>query len=71
MHAYSTTLQTITLGGAQAVRDKAMIAARQLGIAISLFVVDVKGIVILAETMDGAPPGAPEAALKKAKGAAR
>lgn len=69
MHA--TTLQNITPSGAQAARDKAMALALQLGIAISIFVVDRHGIVILAETMDGASPGATDSALMKAKGAAR
>src|SRR5438445_9946307 len=49
MNGYSTTLQNITLRGAQAVRDKAMASAQQLGFAISIFVVDLKGVVILAE----------------------
>ena len=71
MNGYSTTLQNITLHGARAVRDKAMESANQLGIAVSVFVVDLKGVVILAETMDGAPPGASDSALMKARGAAR
>lgn len=71
MHGTSTILHNITLHGAQAVRDKAMETAGKHGIAISIFVVDLTGTVILAQTMDGASPGAADAALMKAKSAAR
>jgi glc operon protein GlcG len=36
-----------------------------------LVVIDRTGILVLAETMDDAPPGASETALMKARGAAR
>jgi uncharacterized protein GlcG (DUF336 family) len=65
------TIKNITNHGAKLVRDNALSSARQLGIAISLVVVDRSGMLMAAETMDNAPPGASDAALMKAKGAAR
>ncbi|MBA2588508.1 MAG: heme-binding protein [Alphaproteobacteria bacterium] len=68
---YSRKLDTITLDGARHVKEQALAQASALGLGIALAVIDRTGILILAETMDEAPPGASEAALMKARGAAR
>lgn len=65
------TLHNITLAGAKQVRDHALRHAAELGISVSVVVVDRAGVILLVETTDNAPPGAPEASLMKAKGAAR
>jgi len=61
----------ITLYGAKRVRDHALRHASELGISVSVVVVDRTGILLLMETADDAPPGAPEASIMKAKGASR
>ena len=68
---YSRKLDTITLDGARRVKDAALAQAAALGLSIALAVIDRTGILVLAETMDDAPPGAWESALMKARGAAR
>lgn len=68
---YSRKFETITLEGARRVKEQALAQASALGLSIALVVIDHRGILVLAETMDEAPPGASEAALMKAKGAAR
>jgi uncharacterized protein GlcG (DUF336 family) len=69
--SYSRTLETITLDGARRVKEQALAQAAALGLSIALAIMDRTGILVLAETMDEAPPGASETALMKAKGAAR
>jgi uncharacterized protein GlcG (DUF336 family) len=61
----------ITLDGAKRVRDHALLAASNLGLSVSVVVVDRTGVILLMETADSAPPGASEASVMKAKGAAR
>jgi uncharacterized protein GlcG (DUF336 family) len=51
------------------VRDRA--AARASSLAIAIVVVDRGGALLLAEVADGAAPGSMDAALMKARGAAR
>jgi len=68
---YSRSFETITLDGARRVKEQALAQASALGLSIALVVIDHRGILVLAETMDEAPPGASETALMKAKGAAR
>jgi uncharacterized protein GlcG (DUF336 family) len=65
------TLHNITLAGAKRVRDHALLHASELGISVSIVVVDRTGVILLMETADNAPPGAPEASMMKAKGASR
>lgn len=71
MTEYSRLIGTITLAGARCIRDHAFDQASALGLSIALVIIDRTGVTILAETMDSAPPGASEAALMKARGAAR
>jgi glc operon protein GlcG len=71
MTVYSKAFENITLHGALALRDSAMSSAQTLGIAIAIAVIDLQGVLVLAQTMDDTSPGAAEAALMKAKGAAR
>lgn len=71
MMPHFRTLPNITLEGARHIRDKAFAKANELGLSIAIVVIDRMGVLILAETMDAAPPGAPETAMLKAKGAAR
>ena len=69
MTALTQTCQNLTLAGAKAVRDRA--AARASSLAIAIVVVDRSGALLLAEVADGAAPGSMDAALMKARGAAR
>jgi glc operon protein GlcG len=71
MKHYSRSIETLTLAGAQCVRDHALDQASALGLSIALVIIGRTGLLILAETMDNAPPGACETALMKAKSAAR
>jgi len=71
MSEFRTVWHNLTLAGAKRVRDHALIKASELGISVSVVVVDRAGVILLMETADSAPPGAPEASILKAKGAAR
>jgi uncharacterized protein GlcG (DUF336 family) len=71
MTALTQTCQNLTLAGAKAVRDRAVTSAYALSLAIAVVVVDRSGALLLAEVADGAAPGAMDAALMKARGAAR
>ena len=71
MTHFSRSIGTVTLGGARRIRDEALDQAAARGLSIALVIIDRTGGVVLAETMDDAPPGASEASLMKAKGAAR
>jgi hypothetical protein len=55
--------RNITLEGAKHVRDHAVLKASELGISVSVVVVDRSGVILLAETADLAPPGAFEASI--------
>jgi len=61
----------ITLEGAKRVRDFALLRASELGLAVSVVIVDRTGVILLVETEDAAPPGSSEASIMKAKGASR
>jgi len=61
----------ITLVGAKQVRDHALLKASELGLSVSVVVVDRTGVILLMETADSALPGTSEASIMKAKGAAR
>jgi uncharacterized protein GlcG (DUF336 family) len=63
--------RNITLEGAKHVRDHALLKASELGLSLSVVIVDRSGVILLAETADSAPPGASEASILKAKGASR
>jgi glc operon protein GlcG len=65
------TWHNLTLAGAKIVRDQALFQASELGVSISVVVVDRRGVILLMETADDAPPGAAEASIMKAKGASR
>ena len=71
MTALTQTCQNLTLAGAKAVRDRAATRASALSLAIAIVVLDRSGALLLAEVADGAAPGSMDAALMKAKGAAR
>jgi glc operon protein GlcG len=71
MSAHYQTCQNLTLAGARAVRDGAVVRASALSLAIAIVVVDRSGALLLAEVADCATPGSMDAALMKAKGAAR
>jgi uncharacterized protein GlcG (DUF336 family) len=71
MTNFARSIGTVSLSGARCIRDNALNHASALGLSIALVVIDRTGVIKLAETMDGAPPGAWESALMKAKGAAR
>jgi len=71
MDEISKVCRSITLAGARQVRDSALHKAAELRVSVSVVVVDRGGVLLLAETLDDAAPGAPEASLMKAKGAAR
>ena len=71
MTAHYQTCQNLTLAGARAARDAAAARAAALSLAIAIVVVDRSGALLLAEVADGAAPGAMDAALMKARGAAR
>jgi uncharacterized protein GlcG (DUF336 family) len=61
MSEFLTVWHNLTLAGAKRVRDHALIKASELGISVSVVVVDRAGVILLMETADSAPPGAPEA----------
>jgi glc operon protein GlcG len=61
----------ITLVGAKQVRDHALLKPSELGLSVSVVVVDRTGVILLMETADSALPGTSEASIMKAKGAAR
>jgi uncharacterized protein GlcG (DUF336 family) len=65
------TLHSLTLAGAKQVRDHALRQASVQDLSLAIVVVDLLGSVLLTETADNAPPGAAEASLRKARGAAR
>ena len=71
MTAHTQTCQNLTLAGAKAVRDRAAASASELSLAIAIVVLDRSSALLLAEVADGAAPGAMDAALMKARGAAR
>jgi len=71
MTVYSSVFESITLDGARVLRDAALELAQKREIAIAIAVINPQGILVLAETMDGSAPGSAEAALMKARGAAR
>ena len=71
MTALTQTCQNLTLSGASAVRDRAGARASAMSLAIAIVVVDRSGALLLAEVDDGAAPGSMDAALMKARGAAR
>ena len=71
MTALTQTCQNLTLAGAEAVRDRAAARASALSLAIAIVVMDRSGALLLAEVADGAAPGSMDAALMKARGAAR
>ena len=54
----SRAVETITLDGARRVKEQGLAQAAALGLSIALAVIDRTGILVLAETMDDAPPGA-------------
>jgi len=61
----------LTLAGAKLVRDHALRHALELGVSVSVVVVDRTGVILLMETADDAAPGSSEASIMKAKGASR
>jgi uncharacterized protein GlcG (DUF336 family) len=71
MNAYYQTCKNLTLAGAKAVRDHAAVRASDLALSIAIVIVDRSGQLLLAEAADQAAPGAMDAAVMKAKGAAR
>jgi uncharacterized protein GlcG (DUF336 family) len=64
-------LHTLTLSGAKRVRDHALKDASSLGLSVSVVIVDRTGVILLMETSDDTPAGAPEASIMKAKSADR
>ncbi|MGZ5930218.1 MAG: GlcG/HbpS family heme-binding protein [Rhizomicrobium sp.] len=71
MIAHYQTCRNLTLAGARAVRECAADRAAALSLAIAIVVMDRSGALLLAEVADGAAPGSMDAALMKARGAAR
>jgi uncharacterized protein GlcG (DUF336 family) len=71
MNEFRTTLHSLTLAGAKHVCNRAQLEASRLGLPVSIVVVDRSGMILLMETADTVPPGAAEASIMKAKGAAR
>ena len=71
MSTHYQTCKTLTLAGARAARDSAAARASALSLAIAIVVVDRSGALLLAEVADEASPGSMDAALMKARGAAR
>jgi glc operon protein GlcG len=71
MSTHYQTCKTLTLAGARAAGTRAAAHASALSLAIAIVVVDRSGALLLAEVADGAAPGSMDAALKKARGAAR
>jgi uncharacterized protein GlcG (DUF336 family) len=61
----------ITLAGAKRVRDCALLKASDLGVPVSVVVVDRTGVILVMETSDLTAPGASEASIMKAKAPAR
>src|SRR6202162_1333798 len=60
----------LSLAGAHTVIDKAFIKAKQLGIKVTVAVVDEGGHLVALSRMDGAMPLSPQLAEAKAVGAA-
>jgi uncharacterized protein GlcG (DUF336 family) len=71
MSAHFHACKNLSLAGAKVVRDCAIARAADLGLSLAIVVVDRSGMLLLAEVADHAAPGSIEAALMKAKGAAR
>ena len=71
MSTHYQTCRTLTLAGARAARDCAAARASALSLAVAIVVVDRSGALLLAEVADRAAPGSMDAALMKARGAAR
>jgi len=71
MSTHYQTCKTLTLAGARAAGTRAAAHASALSLAIAIVVVDRSGGLLLAEVADGAAPGSMDAALMKARGAAR
>jgi glc operon protein GlcG len=68
---FTKPCHNLTLAGAKHVRDHALLHASQLGIPVSVVIVDRTGVILLLETADDTPPESSEAAIRKAKGASR
>jgi glc operon protein GlcG len=60
----------LTLADAQRAVDQALAKAKQLGINVTVAVVDSGGLLVALSRMDGAPPLSPQVAEAKAVGAA-
>src|ERR1700693_572748 len=60
----------LSLAGAHTVIEKALVKADQLGIKVTVAVVDEGGLLIALSRMDGAMPLSPQLAEAKAVGAA-
>jgi uncharacterized protein GlcG (DUF336 family) len=71
MSGFCKAWYNITLEGAKQVRDHALLKASEMGLSVSVVIVDRAGVILLMETADSAPPGASEASVMKAKGASR
>jgi uncharacterized protein GlcG (DUF336 family) len=71
MNEATKVYRNLTLAGAKQARDTALVEAAKFGVAICVIVVDRAGLLLAAETQDGAVPGSMEASMMKAKGAAR
>jgi uncharacterized protein GlcG (DUF336 family) len=71
MSEFCKAWHNLTLEGAKQVRNRALLKASELGIPVSVAVVDRTGVILLMETADSASPGASEASIMKAKGASR
>ena len=71
MDEFRKVWHNLNLAGAKRVRDHALLKASELGLSVSVVVVDRTGVILLMETADSAPPGASDASIMKAKGAAR
>ena len=70
MNEFRKLWHNLKLAGAKRVRDHAILRSVELGISVSVVVVDRTGVILLMETDDNAAPGAPDASLRKARGAA-
>jgi glc operon protein GlcG len=68
MSEYFKKMESLTFAGAEQIARLALAKAAQ---PIAIVVVDAYGDILLARTSDGAPPGLHDAALLKARGAAR
>jgi uncharacterized protein GlcG (DUF336 family) len=71
MSEFRKVWHNITLEGAKHVRDCALEKALELGLPVSVVVVDRSGVILLMETADSAAPSSSEASIMKAKAAAR